>query len=93
MCWKFPGLRELVDYADIYCLTAPRALQCQNGMKEGRTQFYVPIAREAMKEIEVIYRDFGKPENVELDVHEGGHEIDLPALVSFFEKHLGGEKQ
>ena len=85
MCWKFPGLRELVDYADIYCLTAPRALQCQNGLKEGRTQFYVPIARKALKEIEVIYRDRGRPENVKLDVHEGGHEIDLPALVSFFE--------
>ncbi len=88
MCWKFDGLRELVDYADIYTLTAPRALQCQNGEKEGPTQFYVPIARKALEEIKPIYKDYGQPENVELHVHPGGHEIDLPALVAFFEKHL-----
>ncbi|MBN1345339.1 MAG: acetylxylan esterase [Phycisphaerae bacterium] len=89
MCWKFPGLRELVDYADIYALTAPRALQCQNGLKEGKTQFTVPIARQALSEIQPIYRDLGRPDNVELCVHGGGHEVDLPALLAFFEKHLG----
>lgn len=88
MCWKFDGLRELVDYADIYSLTAPRPLQCQNGLQEPVSQFYVPLARQAMEEVKTIYRDMGKPENVVLDVHEGGHVIDLPALLSFFEKHL-----
>lgn len=88
MCWKFDGLRELVDFADIYSLIAPRPLQCQNGMLEPASQFYVPLAREAMEEIRVIYKDLGKPENVVLDVHAGGHVIDLPALVYFFEKHL-----
>jgi esterase/lipase len=88
MCWKFDGLRELVDYADIYSLTAPRPLQCQNGLKEPVSQFYVPLAREVMKEVETIYRDMGKSDNVALDVHEEGHVIDLPALLSFFEKHL-----
>ena len=88
MCWKFPGLRERVDYADIYALIAPRALQCQNGLKEGATQFYVPIARKALAEIKPIYADLGKPDRVELDVHEGGHEIHLPALLAFFKKHL-----
>jgi hypothetical protein len=88
MCWKFPGLRELVDYADIYCLTAARPLQCQNGLKEPPSQFYVPLAREAMEEIRTIYRDLGRPENAVLDVHEEGHVIDLPALLYFFEKHL-----
>lgn len=88
MCWKFPGLRERVDYADIYALTAPRPLQCQNGRKEGKTQFYVPIARKAMAEIKPIYAELGKPDNVELHVHPGGHEIDLPALLLFLGKHL-----
>ena len=81
MCWKFDGLRELVDFADIYSLTAPRPLQCQNGLKEPVSQFYVPLAREAMEEVGMIYRDMGKPENVVLDVHEEGHVIDLPALL------------
>ena len=88
MCWKFDGLRELVEFADIYSLIAPRPLQCQNGLEENPKMFYVPIAREAMKEIKVIYSDFGQGNNAELDVHEGGHEIDLPGLLAFFVKHF-----
>ena len=34
MCWKFDGLRELVDWADIFAMIAPRPLECQNGRKE-----------------------------------------------------------
>ena len=93
MCWKFDGLRELVDYADIYSLTAPRPLQCQNGLQEPLSQFYVPLAREAMEEVRLIYRNVGRPENVTLDVHGEGHTIDLPALLYFFEKHLQAAKK
>jgi hypothetical protein len=88
MCWKFDGLRESVDYADIYSLTAPRALQCQNGLQEPPSQFYVPLARQAMREVRTIYDDMDCPENVTLDVHEGGHIIDLPSLLCFIDKHL-----
>ncbi|MDP6636509.1 MAG: prolyl oligopeptidase family serine peptidase [Phycisphaerae bacterium] len=89
MCWKFPGLRDLVDFADIYAMTAPRALLCQNGLKERPTWFSVSIARKALKEIAPIYADFKKPGNLELAAHKGGHEIDLPSLLRFFDKHLG----
>ncbi|MHC4517493.1 MAG: dienelactone hydrolase family protein [Planctomycetota bacterium] len=88
MCWKFDGLRELVDYADLYSLIAPRALQCQNGLQEPPSQFYVPLARQAMREIQTIYDDLERPENVTLDVHEGGHVINLPGLLYFLDKHL-----
>jgi hypothetical protein len=88
VCWKFEGLREQVDFADIYSLIAPRPLQCQNGILEPASQFYVPLARRAMEEIRTIYNDFDRPENTILDVHEGGHVIDLPGLIYFFEKHL-----
>jgi hypothetical protein len=89
MCWKLDGLRELVDFADIYALIAPRPLQCQNGLREPPTQFIVPLARQARREIRPIYADLGVPDNVVLDVHDGGHEIDLPALLAFFEARLG----
>lgn len=89
LCWKFPGLRELVDFADIYSLIAPRPLQCQNGLKEPPSDFTVALAREALKEIEIIYTDFKQPEKVSLIAHEGAHEIDLPSLLAFFEKELG----
>lgn len=89
LCWKFEGLRELVDYADIYALTAPRTLMCQNGLQEGETQFYVPLAREALEEIALIYQDLEHPGHLLLHVHEGGHEVDPPALLSFFDRHIG----
>ena len=88
MCWKFDGLRELVGYADIYSLIAPRPLQCQNGLLEPASQFYVPLARQAMEEVRIIYKDLDRSENVVLDVHNEGHVIDLPGLIYFFEKHL-----
>ncbi len=89
MCWKFDGLRELVDFPDIYCLTAPRPLLCQNGEKEPPSQFPPSIARPAMEEIRVAYSDMGKPGNVQLHVHEGAHEIALPKLLEFFDQQLG----
>ena len=88
MCWKFEGLRELVDYPDIYSLMAPRPLLCQNGLQEGDTQFCVPLARKAMAAIKVAYDQFGVPDLAGLDVHEGAHEINLPTLSAFFRKHL-----
>ncbi len=91
MCWKFDGLRELVDFADIYSMMAPNPLQCQNGLQENETMFTVPLARKALEEIQIAYRDMEASGMVELDVHEGGHEIDLPALLAFFEKHFQNE--
>ncbi len=93
MCWKFDGLRELVDFADIYAMTAPRPLLCQNGEKEPPSQFPPSIARPAMEEIRLAYSDMGRPGNVQLHVHQGAHEIDLPSLLDFFERHLAKAAQ
>ena len=89
MCWKFPGLRELVDYADIYSLIAPRPLLCQNGAGEEPSQFPPDRARAVMEAgIKPIYRDLGCEEMAALDVHDGAHVIDLPALTAFLAEHL-----
>jgi len=88
MCWKFDGLREAVDWPDVYSLIAPRALQCQNGLKEPANDFTVTLARQALQEIELIYSDMGKKDALQLQVHGGGHEVDLPALLGFFKTHL-----
>jgi len=89
MCWKFPGLRELVDYADIYALIAPRPLLCQNGLQEPHDGFYVPLARKAMEEVRIIYEDFGRRDRALLDIHPGAHEIHVPTVLDFFERFLG----
>ncbi len=72
MCWKFDGLRELVDLADIYALIAPRSLLCQNGLQEPPSQFPVTLAVEALREIGLIYADCGRPQNAALQVHLEG---------------------
>ncbi len=87
-CWKFAGLRERVDYADIYSLIAPRALMCQNGLKEPEQDFTVALARQAMDEIQLIYQDLEQPQAAVLQVHPGAHEIDLPSLLNFFAQKL-----
>jgi hypothetical protein len=92
MCWKFDGLREVADFSDIYSLIAPRALLCQNGLQESYSQFPVSIAHKVMKKIKLIYDDFGKSENLVFFAHKGGHVIDLPSLLAFFEKYLRHRK-
>ena len=88
MCWKFDGLRALVDFPDIYALIAPRPLQCQNGLQEPENQFTVSLARQALAQITPAYADLGAPENARLHVHDGGLEIDLDAMTAFLEAHL-----
>ncbi len=88
MCWKFPGLRETVDFPDIYALIAPRALLCQNGNKEPPDQFPPSLAIKAMEEIKPVYEILGSKTNVELVIHDGGHEIEIESLLAFFKKHL-----
>jgi pimeloyl-ACP methyl ester carboxylesterase len=88
MCWKFDGLRELADFADVFGMIAPRPLQCQNGLREAPFMFVVPLARQAMDEIRPIYADLGRPGNVALAIHRGEHEVDLPSLIEFFDRWL-----
>jgi plasmid stabilization system protein ParE len=88
MCWKFDGLRELADFADIFGMIAPRPLQCQNGLREAPAMFVVPLARQAMDEIRPVYAALGRPGNVGLAIHRGEHEIDLASLVEFFRTRL-----
>jgi hypothetical protein len=88
MCWKFDGLRELVDWKDIYAMHAPRALMCQNGLKEPYNDFNVSIARQAMGEIRGAYAVMGAADKAVLAVHEGAHEVDLPSLLDFLKGHL-----
>jgi hypothetical protein len=88
MCWKVEGLRALVDYADIYALIAPRPLECQNGRKEGAHDFTPELARKAIAEVRLTYAAFGKECSATLDVHEGAHEVDLPAILAFFKNNL-----
>lgn len=88
MCWKFDGLRERVDFADIYALTAPRALLFQIGEKEPPTQFTPALAKRAFNDVRRIYEDMAVPDKAVLHIHPGAHEIHLDTLLSFLEENL-----
>jgi hypothetical protein len=88
MCWKFPGLRELVDFADIYSLIAPRPLCFQNGIDEPLAHFPPSVALPVYNELSITYMDFGAPENVTLVVHKGGHIVHVPSVMDFFDQSL-----
>ncbi len=93
MCWKFDGLREQADWADVFAMIAPRPLECQNGRKEGPLSFTPKIASQVMVEIQAVYKALGKPKNAALDIHEGAHEIDLPSILKFFDEHLKADER
>jgi pimeloyl-ACP methyl ester carboxylesterase len=89
MCWDFPGLQRRYEFSDIYCLVAPRALQCQNGQQERLPGgFPVDLAETAMADIRTAYRTLEREEAVELSVHAGGHEFDVPAGLRFLDATL-----
>lgn len=88
MCWKFPGLRELVDFADIYSLIAPRPVLFQNGVDERASQFPPALALEVFEELAVTYHDFEVPENASLVAFKGGHVVHVPSVLGFFDQHL-----
>lgn len=89
MCWDFPGLQRRYEFADIYSLIAPRALQCQNGEQERLPGgFPIDLAQQAMSDIQAAYRVVGAVEAVELSIHPGGHEFDVAAARRFFDAHF-----
>jgi hypothetical protein len=88
MCWKFPGLRELVDFADIYAMIAPRALCFLNGIDEPSSQFPPSVALPVFNELAIAYKDWEIPENVAMVVHNGGHIINIPYVMGFFKQYL-----
>ncbi len=88
-CWEFPGLTENFDFADIYSLTAPRHLQCQNGrLERAPGGFPVSIAERAMAEIKECYSVFGVSDQAELVVHPAGHVFDVPSAVRVLDEVL-----
>jgi dienelactone hydrolase len=88
-CWEFSGLADNFDFSDIYSLTAPRFLLCQNGQKEGAPGgFPVKIAQQVLAEIQKAYAVYGCKNHADLDVHPGGHIFVTPTGLGFIEKQL-----
>jgi len=81
-----PGwLREFGD-SDLAALICPRPLQVQTGKGDGIAWW--PMVLDEFEAAGSHYERLGLGERVELDLHEGGHEIDLSAGLSFLRRWL-----
>ena len=76
-CWRFAGLEENFDFADIFSCVAPRVLVCELGEQERAPGgFPVAIGRQAFDELRAAYRVFNAETNLTLTVHPGPHVFD-----------------
>lgn len=81
-----PGwLREFTD-SDLVSLVCPRPMQIQCGKADGICWW--PWVLEEFVASRAHYERLGVGERIELDLHEGGHEIRLEAGLAFLRKWL-----
>jgi hypothetical protein len=79
-------LREFSD-SDLVSLIAPRAFMSQTGRGDG-IAWWPFVLEEYEKSREHYVRLGVEPERMELDLHEGGHEIRVQSGLEFLAKWL-----
>ena len=80
------GLRGHGDISDVAGLIAPRP--CMAQIASDDNCFIAADAKSAFNHIEQIYAAAGRPDNLELDYFEGGHEVDVEPGLAFLKQHL-----
>ena len=81
-----PGwLREFSD-SDLGSLICPRPMLIEQGKADGIGWW--PFMLREFEELKGHYDRLGMGERVALDLHEGGHEIDLEKSIPFLKKWL-----
>jgi len=81
-----PGwLREFTD-SDLASLICPRPLLVEQGKADGIALW--PLMLQEYEETCEHYRKLGLEERIEIDLHEGGHEIRMEKSLEFLKKWL-----
>ena len=81
-----PGwLREFTD-SDLASLICPRPLLVEQGKADGIGWW--PMMLEEYEATKEHYRRLGLEDRIDIDLHEGGHEIRLEKSLSFLNKWL-----
>ena len=81
-----PGwLREFTD-SDLASLICPRPLMSQTGKGDGIAWW--PFVQEEFEQARTHYDALGVGDRIELDLHEGGHEIRVGTGLAFMQKWL-----
>jgi dienelactone hydrolase len=81
-----PGwLREFSD-SDLACLICPRPLLIEQGKADGIAWW--PMMLQEFEETQEHYKNLGLQDRIEIDLHEGGHEIRMEKSLTFLKKWL-----
>lgn len=81
-----PGwLREFTD-SDLASLICPRPLLVEQGKADGIAWW--PMMLEEYEATRAHYRKLGIEDRIEIDLHEGGHEIRMEKSLAFLKKWL-----
>lgn len=81
-----PGwLREFTD-SDLASLICPRPLLVEQGKADGIGWW--PMMLEEYEETREHYKKLGIEDRIEIDLHEGGHEIRMDKSLAFLKKWL-----
>ena len=81
-----PGwLREFTD-SDLASLICPRPLLIEQGKADGIAWW--PMMLQEYEETREHYRKLGVADRIEIDLHEGGHEIRMEKSLDFLRKWL-----
>ena len=81
-----PGwLREFSD-SDLASLICPRPLLVEQGKADGIAWW--PLMLQEYEETREHYKKLGLEERIEIDLHDGGHEIRLEQSLDFLKKWL-----
>ena len=93
MCELLPGALSFTEEWGVLGLVAPRGLMVINATQDG-IQFSVAEARKSLAGAQVVFRQFGKPENIKHVVVESKHDYNQPmreAMYGWVTLHLKGE--
>lgn len=83
--WTPGWLREFTD-SDLASLICPRPLLVEQGKADPIAWW--PMMLEEYEETREHYRKLGVEDRIEIDLHEGGHEIRLEKSLDFLKKWL-----
>lgn len=83
-----PGLLSLADYPDLAAAIAPRPLMLAWGRGETDPYWLECSERLTYRRALPAWELAGRPRALELNLHGGGHEYDVPSAVDFFRRAL-----
>jgi dienelactone hydrolase len=83
--WVPGWLREFTD-SDLASLICPRALLVEQGKADGIAWW--PMMLQEYEQTREHYQKLGLEDRIEIDLHEGGHEIRMEKSLAFLKKWL-----